>query len=317
MWIFFLFFHFQLTPCPSSSKLVKPSAFPPPNEKITLSEKNIISLQEKTNSILIQAQSKGQLTLTQGSSQKHIYVVENKEGWQLFRKISKDPWLRLEFSQNKIQIQGQLYRFKTWKYLSFLSQKHSIPYLFKAQIPIEIQNQAHEYFKKQINQSFEIQWNSPVTVQIPSNFEKEYLFSSFGFSITQDKNIITLLPLVEIKILVTQVTENLSKNIALHPEFAPESSEPITTPQPKTFNLNSLTQLAEKIAEFYRGSARGDIISSSQTIVESGQTIDYLFGGEVPVHQTHLETLSTSIDWKPYGLRLKLSPTVHQKNSSL
>lgn len=260
----------------------------PPHETLFLSRKNIVRIQEKSQSIVLQAQQKGTLTLKQGSSLKIIQVVlpHEKTGWmQFFDIIEKDPWLTIHFLENTLQLQGSMYRFQTWRRIYLLSKKYQIPYTIKAYISPKVQNQAEKFFQSQLKKTFfKIQWGPPVQAEAS---QKNLLFTYFGIA---QKEQPLLAPLVETRLLLTQVSKNWSKAFNIQSSF--------------DWSLFSI----DKIAQTYFNQGEGRILASAQMITESGQTSHYLLGGEAPVHTFNAETSSKSVRWKPYGINISITP---------
>ena len=272
----------------------------PPSSQITLSQKGIVSIQEEDLFITLTAQKTGNIQLIQNTSPLLIYVVfkDQKQGWLEFMDIIKqDPWLNLshppQISPSPLVIQGHLYRFRTWKQLYQLSEKHQIPYTTKVKISQNVKIQAERFFKSQLkHHPFVIQWNSPITAQVSKNFQNSF-FSHFGISTQKDKN---LFPFVELHLLFAQVSRHWSKNVHLQSSL--------------DWSLFSI----DHIAQAYFNKGEGKITASIKILTESGQTATYISGGETPVHHIHLETSSKSIRWKPYGINIAITPKVLFQN---
>ena len=272
----------------------------PPSSQITLSQKGIVSIQEEDFFITLTAQKTGNVQLIQNTSTINIYVVFDyqKKGWlEFINIIQQNPWLNLSrSSQNPsspLVLQGHFYRFRTWKKLYQLSEKHQIPYTTKAKASQNVQQQAVHFFKSQLkHHPFIIHWNKPITVQVNKNFQNSF-FSHFGISTQKGKQ---FSPFVELHLLFAQVSHSWFKNFHLQSSL--------------DWSLFSIDHIAQK----YFNKGEGKITDSIKILTESGQTAKYISGGETPVHHIHLETSSKSIRWKPYGINITITPKVLFQN---
>lgn len=305
--IFLSLIVFFLTSSSSAEQLIlmspgeRKQILSPSSEDISLSHGGIVKIHEAENTISLLARKQGTVFLNHGSKTKIIKVLEEhtKSAWlEFINQISKNPWLKWNFSKDTIHILGSLHFFQTWKKLAQIAEKHNIPYEMRAEISPKIQKQAEDFFKqKGESLPFKIYWKAPVTAVSPENFHSP-LFSSYGILTKKDDKKIFSPSLVEIHLLLTEISSNHAQLFQIK-------------------NAISLLPLSIKDImgrmDHIQNKGEGHVIASTKILVESGKEGSFLIGGEAPVHDYNLEKKSKHIRWKPYGISLKLKPIVYSK----
>ena len=268
----------------------------PSNEKITLSQKDIIQLREAKNHLVIQAKQEGLAILHQNQNMTLIKVLTDKSGWIQFTKIiDQNPWLQWSLSkehQGSLVITGSLYRFQTWKHLIRLSKKYHIPFLLYTDVSVSVRKSAHLFFQSMIKrESFQIQWSQPITFWVSKN-QNTHDFKHYGVRTTVSDHLF-LPPLVKIHFVIAQISHHQSNHF-----------------NGGLFSDLSIEHLVETNFAYAKNKGKGQVMATSKLMAESKKPVTYFIGGETPIHTFHIENQTKNIQWKPYGISLKFTPTV-------
>ena len=276
----------------------KKTILSPSFESISLSRPHIVKIIEGGDRFHLLARKKGSVFLNHGSQAKQIQVMDQKTAHlKLIRLIDQNPWLKWSFVEDKLHITGQLDFFETWQKLADVAEKNSIPYSMQAFVSPLAQKQALQFFKtKRPLSPFHIEWRPPVTVFSPRPID---LFSSYGMAVQKDENQKFIPDLVEVQVLLTEISSNFSKLIQV------EGSTSIVS--------LSIEEIVSRLG-YAQAKGEGNIIAKTKILIESGKEGRFLIGGEAPVHDYNLEKNSKSIRWKPYGISLRMTPFVYSKD---
>ena len=271
----------------------------PPNEQISISKKGIIKIQERQNSIILKARKKGLVFLDQGLSTKVIKVLQppEKQSWQAFlAEVNKAPWLKWSFDDSQIYVSGSLYRFNVWQKLAEISKKNQIPWSLHAEVSKKVQTKVLDFFKTK-GAVFQIRWGAPVSVIVPKDTQNDSLFSSYGVFVQKDLSQTAFAPpLVKIKILLTETSRDISKILQIKASAGGIIEKPL--------------EYIEGIIHNAQSQGEGHIIAQTELTIQSGEEARFRVGGEAPIHQYHFENQTASVNWKPYGLSITVTPLV-------
>ena len=263
----------------------------PASEDIAVHPGGLISIQEKDTGFKITARKKGLVFIEHGPHTKTIYILSSssKQSWQAFiRMIDKIPWLSWSFSDETIHIKGDLKFFQNWQKLKQLSKK--IPYRMEAALSPSAKKEALAFFKTKQDDNFRVEWGPPVKAHVSSE-DMALFFESYGILTQKIEN--KTPPLVEVHLLITQMSSQLARSLHIQ-------------------NTSSLLNLSieELMNTLKLNQSQGHVKASSKILIESGREGRFLIGGESPVHQFSPKLESKSIQWKPYGLSIRLTPLV-------
>ena len=121
----------------------------PADSTAHLGNKNILSVRQAQNSVILRAMARGETYLTLGDQNFQVFVLSKEEKVKtlLVDRFLKDVW-GLEWHRGKeLEISGSLYSFEDWLALADLSRRHSVTYRFKAALQEGLKEEADRFFK--------------------------------------------------------------------------------------------------------------------------------------------------------------------------
>ena len=267
------------------------------NEKITLSRSRIVKVENYEDFIILKARKEGELFLERKNKTYTIKVVNKNKKLQWnkwIQYVEKIPWLSWKYS-DQLNLYGTFYRFKDWKKISELSQKHQISYRSYASVSDQVKKEVLSYFNQHVS-DFKIKWNQPITATAPY-FVSTNIFSFFGIKTEKSKASPLL---IDVQLLV--VEERLNKT-----ELFQKSSV-----------MSLLSDPFESIKldlQRFQNKGESHTLLQTQLLIENNKTGKFFFGGEVPSYSYNKETLESRVRWKPYGLSLEIKPSVSTQNN--
>ena len=267
------------------------------NEKITLSRSRIVKVENYEDFIILKARKEGELFLERKNKTYTIKVVNKNKKLQWnkwIQYVEKIPWLSWKYS-DQLNLYGTFYRFKDWKKISELSQKHQISYRSYASVSDQVKKEVLSYFNQHVS-DFKIKWNQPITATAPY-FVSTNIFSFFGIKTEKSKASPLL---IDVQLLV--VEERLNKT-----ELFQKSSVMSLLSDP----FESIKLDLQK----FQNKGESHTLLQTQLLIENNKTGKFFFGGEVPSYSYNKETLESRVRWKPYGLSLEIKPSVSTQNN--
>lgn len=276
------------------------------SRKIWIQKKGILNVSAQ-GSYLIFAGIKTGKTLVRFNEQVHqITVVEpqNAERYKFFQRILKSKvGLNLSTQGKEITITGRLFKLSDWRELaSDINQ--DINYVFSAEMNSDLQNLAKNYFnflfQKNGLSPLNLRFGKRVELIISNSDEKiekyRELLNPYGIQVIKDKDAIKVAPLVKIMITVAEVNRTFSQKIGILPNSNMEAQ---LLPKFESKDWNAQIN-------FIESSGQGRILASPNILCKSGKEAEFLAGGEIPIKVS--SKLSSSINWKRYGVFLKVKP---------
>lgn len=267
------------------------------SEKISLSHGGIVQIKEQESSITIIGVKKGKVTLEQEGQTYIIQVLPlyEKQNWvSMIKLLSRFPLVQWGLGVDQINIYGSIYRFYTWKKIAALSRRRGIPYTLWAHVHPKARSQARHFFKNQSPQPFKIRWLSPIIFKTrkPKLFQK---LSHFGMQIQEDLTIQA--PLIEWNILLAEFQNQKSSVFSQNNQLMEGVISNHSNLAPSQI-LNSFSESNNQ--------NQGQLITSKKVLAELGSKSSFFIGGEVPIHEHHIESNTSKTKFKPYGISLSL-----------
>ena len=281
------------------------SLLSPAFERVWLSQAGVVSVQDTSQGILLQAKKEGEVLLNIGS---RLYVIQvlnqetKKHMLTLKEFFSHRMGLKANFTQGHIRVQGRLLRVKDFQDLTQIAQDHKIPYLFSADVDKNLRPQVEHHILEQIkNPLFTaplLSWQKPLTAFLPDNASLIDFYTPklkpFGLVLKKDPSILSSPPLINLKILLIESKANHA--FQTHINWGDKViSRLLSGDIFKNF-------ISEFKAMENKGQAR--VLSETSLLSESGKKARFHSGGSVPIPHFNPESGTQSVRWKPYGIQL-------------
>ena len=285
----------------------------PSFEKIWLSKGGIVSIQDAGPSLNIQARKEGEVLLNLGSRLYLIQVLSTEKKKDLIainEFLSHRMGLKALFVKDQIRIQGQLYRIKDFIDLSKMAQKLSLNYLFEAEVEPSLRPKLKNYIHKNTKDlpPLVFLWQKPLTALIPNDQSLINLYQiklkNFGIAIKTDPSLLPSPPLIKLKILLVESSNNHS--FQTHIDWGE-----------KVINRLLDGSLFKQIISNFKAmedKGKAHIFAETSLLSESGKKSHFHSGGEVPVPYFNPESGTQSIKWKPYGIQLNFEAKADRNN---
>ena len=287
----------------------------PSFERIWLSQSGVVSVQDRGESLGIQARKEGEVLLNVGSRVYLIQVLSesNKKHIEDLKKLfSHRMGLEVQFAQGHLRVRGRLYRVKDFIALVRTAREQKISYLFEADVDPSLRPALKIYIMSQIkNPLFPapvLLWQKPLTALLPEDSSVMDFYQvklrPFGIRLKKDPSLLPSHPLVKLKILLVESTAQSS--LQTHIDYGDKVINRLLDGR-----LFKELVLGFKALE-NKGQAR--ILSEAVILSESGKKAHFHSGGSVPVPHFNPESGAQSVRWKPYGIQLDFLAKVDRNN---
>ena len=287
----------------------------PSFERVWLSQGGVVSVREEGRGLRLQAKKLGEVLLSIGSRLYLVQVLspENKQHFLALKQLlSHRMGLEVRFVQDRLRVQGAVYRTQDFKDLSQLARDQKISYLFEATVSEQLRPAIKDYILNQVKNPLFVQpvlsWQKPLTAFLPDDLKLMDFYKTglkpFGLILKKDPSLLPAAPLIRLKILLVESGANHS--FQTHINWGE-----------KVINQLLSGDLFKSIfSEFKamenKGQAR--ILSRTTLLSESGKKSYFHSGGSVPVPQFNPENGTQSVKWKPYGIELNFLATADRNN---
>ncbi len=285
--------------------------FSPFFEKIWLSKPGIVSVQDKGSAVIVRAKKEGEVLLSLDSRLYHIHVLSEEQKKNLMainEFLSNRMGLRARFIKDHIHIQGHLYREKDFGDLARVARSLNLNYRFSAEVAPSLRLKLKEYIYKNIGSLFHpvLLWEKPLTALVPDEDSLKNLYQTklkpFGVTVKPDPSLLPTPPLIKIKILLVESSNNHS--FQTHIDFGDKTINRLLDGSLFKDMLSTFKAMEDK--------GQAEILSSAVLLGESGKESYFHSGGEVPIPHFNPESGTQGIQWKPYGIRLNFNAKADQ-----
>ncbi|MCB0422924.1 MAG: type II and III secretion system protein [Bdellovibrionales bacterium] len=282
----------------------------PPDSEIRISNSRTISVVDRGRHLLITAKKRGTADIYVGNRLIRFKVLSSRQflNYQnLQRALQGRMGLKINEKNEKLEIQGHLYRWSDWLAIAKAFQAHSKKeYSFVARVEPEIVKKAQTYFQRELKKyqlPLPLLSFHPVpTVTIDQPLKKhqnlwESVFHPFGLAINYRKVAVTEVPLIRLQVIIAEVNRTFSRTLGIdwQSEYA---TKLLHSPDPSEDYSLRLKGL--------ESTGQGQILASPNLLSRSGAQAQFLAGGEVPIRL--VSERSASVTWKQHGVLLKMKP---------
>lgn len=280
-------------------------------ESVSVSNGAILRVVDQGDKVKITALKLGSAVLRSGSRVLEVNVVP-EASYRIFSQLQSGiegrRGLEVTSVSGALQIRGRLLRWEDWKAASeFLPDAKAGAYSFAAKLEDDVRMQTEKELLSLLAEAglthvrIRFSPESVATVGAEPKDAKERaekILAPFGIKVESNSSVLTLEPLVRVKILVAEVTKTFSRNLG------------IKWPSSVTGQLLPNLQFDSGSAPFsiHASEDAGDlkVLASPTLLCRSGKEAEFLAGGEFPIKLSNFK--SSEVAWKKYGVLLKIKP---------
>ena len=288
-----------------------------PDANIKVTPADLIELKEEPEGIRIKALKPGLLRLEINSDKTKIHIQSRGTGNYLGKMKSMAAEMlgpKVQLIGGKVNVSGKLYRLSDLIKFSDLSQDMGRHFSLKANLDADVQEALRSEVKTILStigvHSFHMSFNPFPLVELSEEDRArraENQMRVLGLETRYTSEQISLKPLVDIRIVVAEVTRSFQSDLGL--EWPNQYSAEINN----RFTSHEKLVAALKLAE---AKGRGQILASPHVVARSGGEAEFLAGGELPIRI--VGRYSKAVQWKRHGIYLKIKPKADQdRNISL
>lgn len=206
---------------------------------------------------------------------------------------------------------GELLRWTDWLAIKSIASSNQACFRFNVKIADEIKDQINSRIVSQFGRSL---WGTPsvinydpISLEFPDsaksqiaslNKELEY----WGLTPSFSMNTIDIKPMIRIKIIVAEVSQNFARTLGIS---WPGAYQAKVVPKPQ---FNEDWEIELKALE---SKGRGKVLASPTLLSRSGEPAEFLAGGEIPLLVASHKR--REVVWKKYGVSVQVTPFADQR----
>lgn len=278
--------------------------------EIRVTRKDTIRIKDNGTHLLITGIKSGHTNIFAGKQEHSIHVLKkhNYETWknlQIWKTSKLGP--KISIKKGLPQVTGTIHVVSDWVSLS-RSVGTNGHFSITAQTSIStqknIQKKVNELTKKYNLPSAEFKPQPKWHLLVATNKGEELklyrqLFQSYGLSVKHSPYTLSKVPMVEVKILVTEVKKTDMYNIGI---AWPTQAKAQLIPKLALASGESLELTVS--AQEHQGQVK--VLASPTLLTKSGESAEFHVGGELPIRISG--QFNANVVWKKYGILLKMTP---------
>ncbi len=269
----------------------------------------IVQITDEGKNLRLLGRNWGDVSLSTGSHFMNIIVTsENqKEGGQkMAQALSSRQGLLFEPHHPCHLIKGELLRWEDWQKIQEIATTSLTCYQFQALIADEIKPQVEKEMQNLLNNPL---WGKPIftnglplALAFPESARDhlsfiEKILSGWGIKPIFSTHIIDMKPMIRTQIVVAEINQNRIQTLGIH---WPGNYQAQVLPF-RGFEKNWEVEL-----QALEGAGQGKVLAHPSLLSRSGESAEFLAGGEIPFRLTQKKT--HEISWKKYGISLTIIP---------
>lgn len=283
----------------------------PAGEAVSVSNGAIVRVADQGKTLKITGLKLGTAVLKTKTKELEILVLP-EASYRFYAGLAEAiegrRGLSISAVRGKLEVRGRLLRAEDWAAIGeALQEAKPGSFSFRATLEDEVRRSVEkdliqklrEVGLPQVNLRFQPEAVATVGVEPKDAKERaEKILAPYGFRVESNASVLTLEPLVRVKILVAEVTRTFSRNLGIKlpnaitgqllPQFAFDQGG-------SPFSINA----AEETGDL-------KVLASPTLLCRSGKEAEFLAGGEFPIKLSSLA--SAGVTWKKYGVLLKIKP---------
>ena len=202
----------------------------------------------------------------------------------------------------RVCLTGSLYRSQDYLRIISLIKKHGSKLLLALEVDPQLEPELRTLLEQQFRQKgltpLKVNFNDVWKVFTKNHFENE--LSELGLQLDYRETATLIGDNIKVAVKVAEITKNFERKLGVHWPDSYQAQFVNNTRLPEN-SFEIAISAAEKAGE-----AR--ILASPNLICRSGKEADFFAGGEFPIKVLGLR--SKEIQWKRYGIGLKLKPII-------
>ena len=281
----------------------------PARGALWIENRKVLEGEDQGAHFVLKAKSPGKTLLRNGSEVTEVWVLSNlqRHTHQLLRNSLRETrglWQKI--FAGKIEVHGRLVRWQDWKSLAETCESSDCEYVFRARMTPDQQEKVSEFLYQQIREKAfpPIQLNKTgetFSVLTPNGIPTpglEKFLKNYGLSLQTSPHSLEVKPLVRVQITVSEIRKGAARQLGF--DWPTQISAQIF---PRVGESEDQGVLTLKALE---ESGSATILAKPTLLCRSGETADFLAGGEIPIRILNFKT--HDVVWKKYGIQLKLKP---------
>ena len=278
---------------------------------ITVSNGAVVRANDLGSTVKITALKLGHAVIKAGEKSLEVAVLP-EAGYRAYEALNAATegrrGLRLDFDSGSLAIRGTLLRWSDWSEIADLSRNVSEnAFRFEATIEPSLREQVAAELNKRITKAglapIDFSFEPAVVAHVPLEPKDlreraSRVLAPFGIQAIASSGVVSLEPLVRVKILVAEFRKKAMSRIGMQwPAAVDAQLLPSLNAAPGglALSMNAL-----------ESNGLGKILASPTLLCRSGKEAEFLAGGEFPIKVSNYK--SHEVIWKQYGVLLKIQP---------
>lgn len=279
--------------------------------KIWIENKKIILAEYKNQKLYIKALHIGEsyFRLDNKLYKTIVSPIGSKKTYKEWLQLkSKFIGLELAYCEHYVCLKGKLYRLSDYIKIHKLILENKYVLVLSLETSDALKRQLQNYFEVELRTHAMtpplIQFNGIWTAYYPkNNFNPKFSDNLLMYGLVTDlkSNPIAAEENIKVAVKIVEVSNNFERKLGVR---WPDSYQALIIDNSK-FESSSSFEIALNAAE---KSGEAKILASPNLICRNGKEADFFAGGEFPIKILGLR--SKEIQWKRYGIGLKLKPLI-------
>lgn len=276
-------------------------------ESLWIEKSKILKAKKKGTQFILQTRAMGKSLLQHGTQSYRVFVIDPSSEacrQRLEALLVEAPSLELVWNQEQMQLRGELSNFEIWRQIAKNCESNSCPYLLHAKIPSSlhtsfVQELENERLKEHLplirflpDKNFAI----PVGPRQSDLARIREFAAKWGLQVLPSEERLEYKPLIEVQVLISEIRRSSSQALGL------------LWPSEAAGKIEAGAQIFESGLPLklraLEESGEAQILASPSLLIRSGESGEFLAGGEIPFRIANFRT--QDVLWKKFGIQLHL-----------
>ncbi|MEI7973873.1 MAG: type II and III secretion system protein [Bdellovibrio sp.] len=276
-------------------------------ESLWIEKSKILKAKKKGAQFFLQTKAVGKSLLQHGNQNYQVFVLDSNSvacQKRIEAMLVEYPSLSVEWNQEKLYLRGELNNFEIWRKIAKNCESNSCQHLLQAEIPKKLQAsfvQELEVERLKENLPFlrflpEKNFAIPVGPRQSDLARIREFAAKWGLQVLPWEERLEYKPLIEVQVLISEVRRSSSQALGL------------LWPSEASGKLESGNQIFENDLPLklraLEESGEAQILASPSLLIRSGESGEFLAGGEIPFRIANFRT--QDVLWKKFGIQLQI-----------
>lgn len=283
----------------------------PQTGSINVSNGSIVRVADEGKQLRLTAVKLGTATIKAGAQTLDVNVIP-EAAFRLYatlqNAIKNKRGIKLSAADGKLKITGRLLRAEDWLAIAdALQGTEAGKFQFQATVDADIEEQMRatltERLKQQGLSHIQLKLSPDIVALAPTEprdarKRAEAVLAPFGIRVESNSNVLSLEPMVRVKIVVAEVKKSFERQYGINWPSAVTGQllpDQIIPTLPIDATLNALET-----------HGWGRVLASPNILCRSGKEAEFMAGGEFPIKLSSFR--SSDVVWKSYGIMLHIKP---------